>query len=58
MLFDFRNSDKGKNVKNVPEFRKKGSIIVFPSFIYHRVTPVTEGTRYSLVTWNLGYPYV
>jgi PKHD-type hydroxylase len=56
--FDFRNSDKGKNVKSVTEFRKKGSVIVFPSFIYHRVTPVTKGTRYSLVTWNLGYPYV
>ncbi len=56
--FDFRNSDKGKNVRSVTEFRKKGSVIVFPSFIYHRVTPVTKGTRYSLVTWNLGYPYV
>ena len=32
---------------------KKGSIVAFPSnFVYaHRVTPVTRGTRYSLVTW-------
>jgi len=36
----------------------KGSIVVFPSFIYHRVKPVTSGTRYSLVIWNCGYPFV
>jgi len=37
---------------------KEGSIIVFPSFLEHRVTPVTEGIRYSLVTWFVGPPYV
>jgi PKHD-type hydroxylase len=37
---------------------EKGSIIVFPSFLEHRVTPVTEGIRYSLVTWFVGPPYV
>jgi PKHD-type hydroxylase len=31
---------------------------VFPSFIYHRVKPVTEGTRYSLVIWSCGKPFV
>ena len=35
----------------------KGSIIVFPSFIDHRVTPVTKGTRYSLITWFVGPPF-
>lgn len=35
-----------------------GSIIVFPSHTWHRVTPVTRGTRYSLVMWNKGYPFV
>lgn len=39
------------------EIRPKGSIVVFPSHIYHRVTPVTSGTRYSLVCWNLGAPF-
>lgn len=39
------------------EIRPRGSIIVFPSYIYHQVTPVTRGTRYSLVAWNLGYPF-
>jgi len=36
---------------------EKGTIIVFPSHIYHRVRPVTKGTRYSLVMWNLGHPF-
>jgi PKHD-type hydroxylase len=33
---------------------QKGKIILFPSFIVHRVTPVTEGTRKSLVAWVQG----
>jgi PKHD-type hydroxylase len=36
----------------------KGSLVVFPSFVPHRVKPVTEGERYSLVMWNLGNPFV
>jgi len=39
------------------EIRPQGSIIVFPSHIYHQVTPVTKGTRYSLVLWCSGYPF-
>lgn len=39
------------------EIRPKGSIVVFPSHIHHQVTPVTKGTRYSLVCWNLGKPW-
>ena len=35
----------------------KGSLVVFPSFVLHRVLPVTRGTRYSLVMWHLGYPF-
>lgn len=34
--------------------RKRGSIIIFPSLILHGVTPVTRGTRYSLVGWYVG----
>ena len=33
---------------------KKGSVVVFPSYMWHRVKPVTKGVRYSLVIWNLG----
>jgi PKHD-type hydroxylase len=39
------------------EAKQIGSIVVFPSFVWHRVCPVTKGTRYSLVIWNLGYPF-
>ena len=37
--------------------RVQGSVIVFPSYQYHCVTPVTRGTRYSLVLWSLGAPF-
>jgi PKHD-type hydroxylase len=39
------------------EIRDRGSMIVFPSFLPHCVTPITRGTRYSLVLWNLGKPF-
>ena len=60
--FDFRNYDphmrkESKHLKQAKEILPKGSIIVFPSFVWHRVKPVTKGTRYSLVMWNLGYPF-
>ena len=29
----------------------RGTIIAFPSFLYHRVTPVTRGVRRALVAW-------
>jgi len=48
-----------KKKNNIISFNKvkKGSIIVFPSFVWHRVKPVTSGTRYSLVVWNNGRPF-
>ena len=42
----------------VPIEPKLGSVIVFPSYMDHRVAPVTKGIRYSLVTWFLGPPFV
>lgn len=42
---------------HTPDFNKLGSVIVFPSFMMHRVEPVTKGTRYSLVTWFVGPPF-
>jgi len=33
---------------------KRGRIIFFPSFLLHRVTPVTRGIRKSLVIWVTG----
>lgn len=37
-----------------PEFKIKGTLCVFPSYEIHKVTPVTKGTRYSLVLWSTG----
>lgn len=34
--------------------RAKGSITVFPSYHYHRVSPVTKGKRIALVGWIVG----
>jgi len=56
--FDFRNMDPDKqSVRKCAEIKPRGSIVVFPSHVWHRVKPVTKGTRYSLVIWNLGYPF-
>ena len=60
--FDFRNydphmRDESKHRVQCKEILPKGSIIVFPSFVWHRVKPVTSGTRYSLVVWNTGNPF-
>ena len=57
--FDFRNMDPDKkpNIKKCKEILPKGSLVVFPSFVWHRVCPVKKGSRYSLVIWNLGYPF-
>jgi PKHD-type hydroxylase len=56
--FDFRNMDPDKkSIRKCAEIKPRGSIVVFPSHVWHRVKPVTKGTRYSLVIWNLGYPF-
>lgn len=34
--------------------KKKGLVVGFPSFIMHRVTPVTKGIRKTLVVWLTG----
>jgi len=55
--FQPRDKDDPSYTMQSKEILPKGSIVVFPSYMWHRVKPVTKGTRYSLVMWNLGYPY-
>jgi PKHD-type hydroxylase len=31
--------------------RQKGAVVLFPSYLMHRITPVTKGVRKSLVLW-------
>lgn len=55
---DFEGGEFEMNVSKEERSRKipfkKGMVILFPSFILHRVTPVTKGLRKSLVTWVCG----
>ncbi len=37
--------------------RKAGCVFIFPSFLMHRVAPVTKGTRKSFVLWLGGSHY-
>jgi PKHD-type hydroxylase len=37
--------------------KSEGTIILFPSILEHCITPVTSGTRYSLVAWFIGVPF-
>ena len=34
--------------------KTQGTLIIFPSYILHEVTPITKGERNSLVTWVTG----
>ena len=57
LKFDFGPHNFGERYKECDEIRPQGSMIIFPSFLHHQVTPVTTGTRYSLVLWCLGKPF-
>ena len=41
-------------LKTNADFRSKGTVLVFPSYIRHRVLPVSSGVRQSLVAWFKG----
>jgi len=43
----------GSNV-DTKAFRQKGVCIIYPSFLPHRVTKVTKGTRHAIVGWIHG----
>lgn len=45
----------GKHDTVIP--KNKGRVVIFPSFMLHRVTPVDFGIRKSLVLWLGGLPY-
>ena len=57
LKFNLRGLD-GLNSDSVmsppPEFKQQGSLVIFPSFLWHKVEPITSGKRYSLVMWTLG----
>ena len=57
--FDYREQDPDKPqiISKFEQLKAQGTILVFPSHTWHRVKPVTKGTRYSLVLWTIGKPF-
>ena len=49
---EFTDIDSTPELKE--KLRQKGTVIVFPSFLQHRVTEITEGQRHALVGWREG----
>jgi predicted 2-oxoglutarate/Fe(II)-dependent dioxygenase YbiX len=52
--FEFHTSVSNKDYRIIKP--TKGTIVFFPPWLAHKVHPVTEGIRYSLVTWFRGQP--
>lgn len=48
---EFEVNENGA-ITTVPQ--RAGCPVIFPSWLLHRVTPVTRGSRYSLVAWIRG----
>jgi len=46
-----------KRYITVKGMKRTGSILVFPSFLHHRVTPVIKGYKKSLTCWFRGPPF-
>jgi PKHD-type hydroxylase len=53
LQFKWTDSE-GEHIKTAP--LKKGDLVVFPSSLMHRVTPITKGTRHSITFWIGGPP--
>ena len=60
-LLQFYNGDKpyvDKDHDIERDIKSVGTVIVFDSRDWHRVTPVTKGVRYSIVCWTVGPNFV
>ena len=57
--FQFKWIDEnGYQIRLVDDAKDIGTVIIFPSFIWHQVLPVTKGKRESLVNWSVGKNFV
>ena len=57
-MFDYRDKpEDSSNIQTCTILKEQGTIVVFPSFVFHKVSPVTKGTRHSLVNWTIGAPW-
>ena len=53
-FYDYAPPGRKDKILKTNDMKQKGTIITFPSFVIHRVLPVTKGIRYSLVIWHKG----
>ena len=57
-LFDVVEDSSPAQLAELREqLRRRGTVVVFPAFEYHRVTPLRAGGRQSLVAWVSGSPF-
>ena len=54
----FFNGERPIEQRIINDIQDQGSVIVFDSRDWHRVIPVTKGTRYSIVCWSVGPNFV
>ena len=48
----------GRTMDPFPGQDEAGTMILFPSYLVHKVNPITSGTRYALVGWAHGNSFV
>lgn len=56
--FQFELGSPGDALRITTISMKKGDLVIFPSYVWHRVTPVKDGTRKSLVGWCRGPQFI
>ena len=55
---EFYRGERPMEEQDKEDIRDQGSVVVFDSRDYHRVTSVTKGTRYSIVCWTVGPNFI
>ena len=52
----YKGGDLLLHTDDTPEIapKEQGTIVAFPSYTLHEITPITKGERYSLVFWVTG----
>lgn len=56
-LLTFGEGPGAENIVKIDEAGYAGSVLVFPAYMPHRVTPLIRGARLSIVAWLIGPPF-
>jgi len=54
LQFKWLNGKAELEIATPKKIKDRGTIIIFPSFVFHKITPITKGIRHALVNWSLG----